>query len=129
MANTSKLKEALKKYEDCMSKAHESERQLLALIEDFIQEHGRFEFDYDEECGDNNVYALYLTDDGAGKRDCRLKNMYLEDSQLYSDILIRYHEGEGYVDEYEGCPLDYIEFDDWNLSVIVEHIEASCNKK
>lgn len=131
MANTSKLSEALKKYEDCMSKAHNSGCQLWDLIKDFVKKHGRFEFNGDfQEDYENGGYveALYCLDEGLGKRECIVKSMYIKDNELVFDIGVKYDVDDCYCHEYNGVSCE-LEFEEFWLCELVRAIEYSCNKK
>lgn len=123
MANKSKLRETFDKYVDCSRKARSYEEDFWGLVKEFVQKHGRFEFEFDEDEDDNNLEALYIMRDGQGKRECLVKCMYIEDDELVFDILVSHRCEEGYVDEYNGCYLSKLEFDDYGLRTIVGQIE------
>ena len=123
MANKSKLRETFDKYVDCSRKARSYEEDFWGLVKEFVQKHGRFEFEYDEDDCDVNLEALYIMRDGQGKRECLVKCMYIEDDELVFDILVSHRCEEGYVDEYNGCYLSELEFDDYGLRTIVGQIE------
>lgn len=123
MANVSNLREIFKKYMDSSMKATDLELKLLCLIEDFVKEHGRI--DFDENIEDYHIPLTYYCNDDGEKYECLLQSMYIANNRLVFDLSVRDFDDA----VYEEIDCDHIEIDESVLNDIVGQIEYSCNKK